>query len=362
MTSFKDIVRQLGFGMALIILASLALLYSDRSGNTSDAAQVRRIAVFKYSSRPVLDDTVAGILDQLERRGYRDGHNISVQQFNAENDMATANTIAAEIASSDFYMVLTASTPCLQVMANANKKGRVIHIFGTVTDPYGAGVGIDPLDHAKHPAHLAGVGTFQPVEKSFYLAKQMYPDLKIVGTPWTSGEACATACVIKARAVCAELGITLLENTVENSPAVLEAAQSLVSRGAQALWVGGDNNVELAMDVVVRAASSKNLPVFATAPDHVEKGALFGLGANYYEVGCVQGDMAADILDGKEDPAGIPVENIVPEKLFLNEKIRAGLRESWTFPAEILDRADGIIGPDGVLMERKGAHPSATGN
>lgn len=336
--SLIKIIKQLYLGIILIVLISAVLLITDKTQKSVNKKEKVKIAYMIYSSRPVLDDTLQGALDQLAARGYIDGKTIELKKFNAENDFAVANTIAKEIANSDFKMVLTASTPCLQIMANANKQGKVIHVFGTVTDPYGAGVGIDGEDHKKHPKHLVGIGTFQPVEDAFRIAKKLFPDLKTVGTPWSSGEACAEACVKKARAVCKELGITLVESTVQSSTEIVEASKSLVSKGVQALWVGGDNAVELSIDVVLKASQEGKIPLFVNTPEYAERGALFGLGANYYEVGKAQGDLAADILEGK-DTSEISIDNVVPQKLYINTKILKDLKDPWHFPDEILKQA-----------------------
>ena len=78
------------------------------------------------------------------------------------------------MAGEKFNMVVTISTPALQVMANANKNGEVLHIFCAVTDPVVAGVGITGTAANQHPAHLVGVGTFQLVEASVETASQVY--------------------------------------------------------------------------------------------------------------------------------------------------------------------------------------------
>ena len=48
--------------------------------------------------------------------------------------------------------------------------------------------------------------------------------------------------------------ITLAEAVVDNSSGVFEAASSLVARGVQAIWVGGDVTVMVAFEALVTAA------------------------------------------------------------------------------------------------------------
>ncbi|MGD0222695.1 MAG: ABC transporter substrate-binding protein [Terriglobia bacterium] len=335
-------IRRLALGIILIIAASAILLVSDwsqREHKSGPAAEKsRRVAIFQFASRPVLDDNVAGMIDAMAKNGFVDGRTISIQRFNAENDFLTANTIAKAIVGGHFDLVLTSSTPCLQTMANANSAGTVIHVFGAVTDPFGAGVGIkgdNPLDH---PRHLVGVGTFQPVERTFEIAKEIYPRLTRVGVVWNTAEACSEACVLKARKKCKELGIELLEANIENSVGVLEAARSVVGRGAQALWIGGDNTVEMAMDSLVTAAKEGKIPVFNNNPASVDRGVLFALGADYYEVGTQAGDLASQVLKGM-DPATVRIENVVPERLVLNARALQGLKDPWKISPALMARA-----------------------
>ena len=325
----------------MIIGASTVLLVSDwnRRGQRSGVPErVRRLAIFQFASNSILDENVAGMIDALARNGFVDGRRVSIQRFNAEGDFVTANTIAKALVSGHFDLILTSSTPALQTMASANKDGTVIHVFAAVTDPFGAGVGISGVNPLDHPRHLVGIGTFQPVEHTFEIAKEIYPGLTRVGVVWNASEACSEACVLKARKKCKELGIELLEANVENSAGVLEAAKSLVGRGAQALWIGGDNTVETATDSVVAAAREGRIPVFSNTPASVKRGELFALGADYFEVGTLAGELASQVLKGK-DPATVRIENIVPERLVIATSALQRLKDPWSVPPALMARA-----------------------
>ncbi len=220
----------MALGCSLIMIASAVLLFSDLSQRKAAGTKIPRVANFQCASAAVLDDGVQGIRDALNQAGYVNGKNIELRMFNAENDMPTANAIAKQITDGSFDLVFTVSTVCLQVVANANKAGKTVHVFGLVTDPYGAGVGIkrdDPLDH---PAHLVGLGSFQPVAESLRLAKTLFPGLTTIGVPWNTAEHSSEACVIKARETAPKLGIKLLEARSIFRRG-LEASSSLVPGG-----------------------------------------------------------------------------------------------------------------------------------
>ncbi|MEJ2229901.1 MAG: ABC transporter substrate-binding protein [Nitrospirales bacterium] len=349
------ILKRLSLGITLIVLSAGVLVFSDWNRRVFTTQQIPRLAIIQHASQAVLDEGVKGMIQGLEEMGFADNKTITIQRYNAENDMPTANAIAAEVVNGQFDLLLTASTLTLQTVAQANKQRKVPHVFALVSDPFGAGVGISRDDPLDHPANLTGYGTMQPVEKAFRIAKQLWPDLSSVGVAWNPGESNSEANVLIARQVSQKLGITLVEAPIENSSGVFEAAASLVGKGVQALWVGGDLTVIVAFDAVQRAANNGKIPVFTNIPPLTKRGALFDLGANYHEVGRRAGLLAGQVVKGA-NPGSIPVINLAPEKLVLNPLALKGLREPWRMPDDLLAQADTIIKPGGAEQSKSSLH------
>jgi ABC-type uncharacterized transport system substrate-binding protein len=336
-------LKRLSLGIGLAALASAVLLVSDLDRRRPKARAVPRIALFQIASRPVLDDAARGVVEGLAARGFREGTTLEIRRYNAEGDLPTANAIAREVAGGRFDLAVTVSTPALQTLANANRDGKLLHVFCAVTDPFAAKVGLVAGNPLGHPRHLVGIGTFQPVRELFRLAKRMRPGLKKVGTAWCPAEAASEACVGLARDEAGKLGIELLEAQVDSSAGVAEAADSLAARGVEAIWLGGDNVVETAASSIVASARKARIPFLANAPTHAEIGALAGLGADYVEVGRRTGDLAGRLLGGL-DPATVRVENVVPTRLALNLSALEGLRESWSIPDDVRAGAAAVLG------------------
>lgn len=336
----KRFIRPLLF---LLAVSSILLLsdLQNRKGRSRDSEKTR-IAIFRYNSNQILEEAERGLLKTLrESEPFRKGH-IDIQRFCPHGDMPTANTISSSIVSEKFNMVISISTPGLQIMANANKQGQVLHVFCAVTDPIAAGVGITGPAPSQHPAHLVGVGTFQPVEGIFRIARQMNPGLKKVGVVWAAGETCSEACVKKARIICAELGIELVEMSVETVSQVYEAALSVCAKDVEALWIGGDNVVEPAIGLYVKAAMKSRIPVFTNNPKHALSGAMANLGANYFQVGQSAGELAVSLLNGLPTNQ-VEIKNIVPERLFINDSVRKLMKAHWAVPEDLLAKTDSII-------------------
>ncbi len=356
----REAFRRLWLGLSLIVGAAVILLLSDTSrrhaggggppGADSEDA-VLKVALLQMASQPIMDDGAAGVVEGLRERGYVEGRTLSLRRFNAEGDTAVANAMAQEVTGGDYDLIVTLSTSCLQAVANANKQRRIPHVFGMVADPRQSGVGVGQGPQ-EHPAHLVGIGTMPPVAESLRMAKQIRPSLARIGVVWNPAEINSEICTKLAREECGKLKMELLEANAENTASVKDAAASLVARGVDALWIGGDVTTLAAVDVVVRTAKAARIPVFTCIPGNAAKGTLFDVGADYLEVGRSTGHLAAQVLRG-EPISSLPVTMAIPPRLVLNKLALTGLDGGWKFPEELLARADSVIDEQGEHDKRE---------
>ncbi|MBX3731901.1 MAG: ABC transporter substrate-binding protein [Verrucomicrobiae bacterium] len=364
-------LRRLLLGMVLIAAAASVLLLSDLGSRVRRDAvpggpapgRTMRVALLQHASQSVLDQGREGLLAGLEERGWVPGRNLELKQYNAEGDQSVSQTIAREMSSGGYDLLTTISTVSMQAVANANRSGGTPHVFALVSDPSVSGVGISRDDPLDHPAHLAGFGTMQPIAGAFTLAREMNPALAKVGVVWNAAEANSEAQVKVARRICAELGIELLEATVDNAAAVAEAAGALVARGVDALWMGGDVTVMTAADSMIAVARKARIPAFTVIPPHVKRGALFDLGADYFEVGRQSGHLAAEILEGRS-PSTVAITNLMPEMLAINQQALGSLKDGWRVTSAMLERAQLVVDPEGVERPKTkvaAAPPNPTG-
>jgi ABC-type uncharacterized transport system substrate-binding protein len=334
----KNIIKHLWPAVGLILAASFILLISDleqRNGHKKEKARTYpSIAIMQIASSTLLDTHIAGVISRLDEKGLRapDGQNLRI--YNPQGDYATASAMARDMVNSPYDLLITSSTVALQVVSKANMTIHKPHVFGTVTDPYGAGVGITGPGPDQHPPYMAGVGTFQPVERTIQIAREMNPAFKRLGVVWNPGEQCSEACLSKARAACEKLGIELVEANAGNTSEVPEALRSVLAKNVDAVWVGGDNVAISAISLIIDLAGEAGVPVFTNDPTDTDKGALFGLGADYFTVGLYTGDIAAAVLEGKK-PSTFRIENVVPEQLSVNRQVLAGLKGTWGMTSSI---------------------------
>lgn len=339
-------MRPLLPGLGLILLVAALLLLSDLGQRRGTRHRLPHVALVQQASQPLIDEGARGILEALGEAGFRDGETMILRRFNAEGDIVTANAIARAVATREHDLLISVSTVSLQTVANANANVGRPHVFALVSDPAGAGVGIDPEDPLRHPPHLAGYGTLQPVAATFDLARRMNPGLRRIGTVWNPSESNSEVTVRLARKEAARLGFEWREATVESTAGVREATAALLGRGVEALWIGADITLLTALEVLIDTARAAGVPVFTSNPGSAARGALFDVGANYLEVGHLAGRLAVELLRGR-DPATVAIENVVPERLLVNREVLARF-PAWHLPADALARAEFVEEPAGA--------------
>src|SRR5207244_13153959 len=111
------------------------------------------------------------------------------------------------------------------------------------------------------------------------------------------------------------------------------------------------------------------IPVFTNIPGDAKRGALFDIGADYFELGKLTGQLAAYVLRGT-DPATVPIKNLIPRQLIVNRAALNGLKDPWQLPPDLLSRANVIVDSGGArevepteqidLAAELGIHPPVT--
>ncbi|MEN3187293.1 MAG: ABC transporter substrate-binding protein [Atribacterota bacterium] len=302
--------------LGIVFLIVAVLLWIAAPGGTAEKV---KIGIMQIVDHPALNAVRDGLKDALkEVYGYVEGENIFYDAQSAQGDVATANTIAQKFVAARVNLIVSIATPTSQAAANATKEIPVV--FSAVTDPVAAGL---VKDLEKPGGNVTGISDMTPVDRQIYLIKFLFPKAKRVGTLYNSGEVNSVVTNELAKEACQENDLELLEATVTSTADVAMAAQSLVGK-VDAIYVSTDNTVVSAMDVVTKVCLDNKIPLILADPTTVEKGALCGLGFDYYLHGRQTADIVARILKG-EKPGDIPVEFAKKLTLLVNTKVLANL-------------------------------------
>lgn len=314
--------------LAATVLAGAALL----SASTALADTVK-VAVSQIVEHPALDAAREGLVDGLKEKGYVEGKNLKFDYKTAQGNPAIAVQIARQFVGERPDVLVGIATPTAQALVSATRDIPVV--FTAVTDPVSAKL-VQTLE--KPGKNVTGLSDLSPVAQHVELIKEMMPDVKSIGVVYNPGEANAVSLIKLLKQSTDQHGITLVEATALKSADVQTATQAIAAK-SDIIYALIDNTVASAIEGMVVSANQSKTPVFGAATSYVERGAVAGLGFDYYQIGVQTADYVAQILDGKE-PGDLDVKVAKGSDLVINAT--AAKKLGLTIPKAIMDRATSI--------------------
>ncbi|ELB7528366.1 ABC transporter substrate-binding protein [Vibrio vulnificus] len=314
--------------IATAVLAGAALISSH-----SVMAKTAKVAVSQIVEHPALDATRQGLLDGLKAKGYVEGKNLEFDYKTAQGNPAIAVQIARQFVGESPDVLVGIATPTAQALVSATRSIPVV--FTAVTDPVGAKL----VKSMEQPGkNVTGLSDLSPVSQHVDLIKELLPNAKAIGVVYNPGEANAVTLVELLKKSAAEKGLKVVESTALKSADVQSATQAIAAK-SDVIYAPTDNTVASAIEGMIVAANQAKKPVFGGATSYVEKGAIAGLGFDYYQVGVQTADYVVAILEGQE-PGKLDVKVATGSDLVVNQGTAEKL--GITIPASVLSRATDI--------------------
>ena len=285
-----------GCGSAASSTASAA----SGSGQSADYT----VGILQYTSHSSLDEIAAAIQSELEQQALAAGVTIRVELKNGQGDAATINDICKMFVSDKVDLIIPIATPAATAAAAAVQGTDIPLVYSAVTDPVAAQL----AQSMEAPGeNMTGTSDYIDTAKILDLVLANNPDTNTLGLIYNLGETNSAATIEALRPVLEEKGIQAVESTVTTPGEVQMAAQNLVSKGVDAIFVPIDNTVASAMSVLADEAIKGGVPVYTAADSLVRDGGLATTGVNYTKLGELTAQMAVQVLQG-EDPATMPVQ------------------------------------------------------
>ncbi|EID4390349.1 ABC transporter substrate-binding protein [Vibrio vulnificus] len=314
--------------IATAVLAGAALISSH-----SVMAKTAKVAVSQIVEHPALDATRQGLLDGLKAKGYVEGKNLEFDYKTAQGNPAIAVQIARQFVGESPDVLVGIATPTAQALVSATRSIPVV--FTAVTDPVSAKL----VKSMEQPGkNVTGLSDLSPVSQHVDLIKELLPNAKAIGVVYNPGEANAVTLVELLKKSAAEKGLKVVESTALKSADVQSATQAIAAK-SDVIYAPTDNTVASAIEGMIVAANQAKKPVFGGATSYVEKGAIAGLGFDYYQVGVQTADYVVAILEGQE-PGKLDVKVATGSDLVVNQGTAEKL--GITIPASVLSRATDV--------------------
>lgn len=313
---------------------------SDSKNEQVDKEKTYVVAISQIIEHPSLDETRNGFLAALADAGFEEGKNLKIDYNNAQGEQSNVKSISEKIAASKADLAFGIATATTQGLVDEVKDKPIL--FAAVTDPVDAGI-VETLQATG--GTVTGAADTNPdaiVQTMDFIATQLV-DVKKVGIVINEGEPNAVIMSSIAEEALAAHDIELVKAPVVNSSDIQQAAQSLVGR-VDAIYITLDNMVVTGADAIIEVANEHDIPFFSADRDTVEKGAFATVGFKYYDHGYEAGQMAVEILNGK-DPGEMDVT--MPQKLdfIFNLKAAAeqGVEVTDAMRAFVKDQENNIL-------------------
>ena len=317
--------------LGIIIMAALCL--STVSAAKAKKAKKVKIGIAKIVQHVALDDVERGVMDAIKDAGI----NATFDNQNANGDVNTANQIANQFKDENVDVAVGIATPVAIALANTLRNTPVV--FGTVTDPLGAGL-VTTLDHGDK--NVTGMSDELPSKQHIKLFKEI-AGIKTLGYIYTASEDNSVSSLKLVQDGCKEAGIELVVQSISNSSEVKQAAEAIVNR-VDGIYLTTDITLFSALPSLVAVINKAKKPIFSGDVTGAKEGGCFmASGFNYYKAGYATGEMVVEILNGKK-PSTIPVRFMTkPEDSDLLFDLDAAKACGITIPAKYLEQATYII-------------------
>ncbi len=320
---------------SLTLLATIVIL----SGCTSQTEKVYHVGIL--SGAPPFDNIADGFKQKMTELGYVEGRNVFYDmQTNA--DPAGEKQITEEFITDKVDLIFTFPTEPA-VIAKAATQGTGIPVVFAMAGLEGS----DLVESVRQPGgNITGVRfpSSELTAKRFEFLHELVPDAKRVYLVYDPNYPTAPFALDALRTAAPSMGITLVEDPVNNTEELQLALQkraALPDIGIDAILIMPDilDNSPDGFGPIIKFANEHELPVGGGMDFTADLGAMF----SFVPENTNQGMLAATLADKifKGTPAGtIPV--VTPEaRLRLNYKVIQGL--GLNASEGLLSRAGEII-------------------
>lgn len=348
-------------GLGLIVLAALVLLAADRirdgssregqpgsavSPSASDKMSPAlapgapspqkpwRIHLLTYTDSLNAEETQAGIFAEFKALGLVPGRDYEITRHSAHGDMAVLNSIADAAAGARPDLIITVSTPALQVVIGKVKKTPVV--FTSVADGVQAGAGKSLTDHLPN---VTGVTIMSDFEGMVRIVREHFPHVRRIGTLFVPGEINSVFYKNELAKAAAGSGLRLEAVGIATAAEAADAALALADRKVDIITQLSDNTTGSAIPAIAEAARKARIPLFGFVTGTVKDGAALVLARDYEEGGRIGARQAVRIMQG-EDPAAIPFTPVVKTSVIVSRKNAE--RYGINIPDALLRRADQV--------------------
>ncbi len=276
----------------------------DETLNESDAFTVGICQLMEHDS---LDQATQGFKDALTEELTKAGKTVTFEE-QVPGEATLCTTVVNAFVSKKVDLIMGNATPALLAAANATT---TIPVLGTSVTDYA-----DTFAN-NIPANVSGTSDAVPFDEQ---AKMMIQTLNLVsgdqvGVLYCTNESNSVIQYEAVKALFEAEGIVVKAYTFSETTELQALTGSMASE-CKAVYIPSDNTVAANDQVVGTICSEKKVPVYTSYGGAVSYASL---AIDYYELGVLTGEMAAQILLGEANIADLEIKTLTPTEIYNRE-------------------------------------------
>ncbi len=324
MKKFISISMAMVMGLATLVGCGSAA--GSASKGKEEAIPV--IGISQYGQHASLDNCREGFLQGLAESGLVEGEDFTVDYQNAGFDDNITIQIAQNFSANNVALMCAVATPSATACYAAAEDKDIPVIFTAITDPVEA-----KLD----TGNVTGTSDKLPVEEQLELIRALQPEAKTIGILYTTSEPNSVSAIAEYEEKGPDFGFTIETIGITQQAEVLQAADSMIAKGVDAISNLTDNNVVGVLPSILEKTNEAQIPVYGSEIEQVKLGCVASAGIDYISLGKQTGAMAAKILKGEATAKEMPYETISSFDTYINSQSLEDM--GITVPAEIAEKA-----------------------
>lgn len=299
--------RVISLVLALVMCAACCLSFTG-CGNKTDYT----VGICQLMEHDSLDQATQGFIDALNAKMEAAGKTVEIDtQVAGTAELCT--TVINSLTAKKVDLIMANATPALLTAANATTS---IPVLGTSVTDYNDTFG------GNIPANVSGTSDAVPFDEQ---AKMMIDTLglvegDVVGVLYCSNESNSLIQYEAVKALFEAEGIVVEAYTFSETTE-LQAIVTSMAANCKAVYVPSDNTVAQYDSVVGTICNEKNVPVYTSYGGSI---CYASLAIDYYQLGYLTGEMAAQVLLEGKNPSDIEIATLTPTVQY-NEELCAQL-------------------------------------
>ena len=294
---------------ALAATMALTLAACGGEGQSADDPDGYTIGICEQMEHVSLSEATQGFMDGLTELLGAD--KVVFREQNAGGEQTNCTTIMNGFLAEGVDLILANATWPLQAAASATAD---TPILGTSVTDYAVALGLEDFD-GMVGGNISGTSDLVDLEAQAAIISELFPDAGTVGLLYCSGEPNSVYQIETVRGYLEPLGYAceiFAFTDVNDLASVTQAACD----ASDVIYIPTDNTVATNVESVANVVLPAGVPVVGGDPGICSGCGVATIATDYYELGRLTAEMAAQVLTGEADISSMPVQYGAMEKIY----------------------------------------------